>query len=127
MSMETNQGTSSKSGGLKSVKFHVFNREDKDKWNKYSIKMLAFAETKGWIEGLKDMNASDDIKKKAKSYLMMSLTRKAFKFLNCSKEPKDVWDALEEEFAPMEEEDRDKLEEEFKQCKMLDQYDNQMD
>ena len=57
----------------------------------------------------------------------MSLTGKAFKFLNRSKEPKEIWDALEEEFAPTEEEDRYELEEEFKQCKMTDQYDNPTD
>ena len=57
----------------------------------------------------------------------MSLTGKSFKFLNCSKEPKDVWDALEVEFALTEDEDRYELEEEFKQCKMIDQYGNPTD
>ena len=127
MSVESNQGSSPKSGGLESVKFYVFNGEDEEKWNEYCIKTLAFAETKGWVEGLTEKNAADDLKKKAKSYLTMSLTGKAFKFLNRSKEPKDIWDALEEEFAPTEEEDRYELEEEFKQCKMLDQYDNPTD
>ena len=42
MSADTNQGTSSKSGGLESVKYYVFNGEDEDKWNEYSIKTLAF-------------------------------------------------------------------------------------
>ena len=57
----------------------------------------------------------------------MALFRKAFKFLNRLKEPKVVWDTLEEEFAPMEEEDCYKLEEKIKQCKMSDQYDNPTD
>ena len=54
------------------------------------------------------------MKKKAKSYLTMSLTGKEFKFINRSKEPKEIWDALEEEFAPMDEEDQYELEEELK-------------
>ena len=66
-------------------------QEDEEKWNEYSIKTLAFAETKGWVEGLTESNAADDIKKKAKSYLTISLTGKAFKFLNRSKEPKEIW------------------------------------
>ena len=87
-------------------------------------KHLAFAETMGWVEGLADENASEEMKKKAKSYLTMSLTGKVFQFLNRSREPKNVWDILEEEFAPTEDEERYKLEEEFKQCKMVDQYGN---
>ena len=90
MSTDTNQGTSSKSGGLESVMYYIFNREDEEKWNKYSIKTLAFAETKGQVEGLTNENALEEMKKKAKSYLTMSLTGKAFKFLNCPREPKDA-------------------------------------
>ena len=124
MSADTNQGTSLKSGGLEIVKYYVFNGENEDKWNEYSIKTLTFAETKGWVEELFDKNASEEMKKKAKSYLTNSLTGKVFKFLNRSREPKDIQDALEEEFAPTEDEDRYELEEEFKQCKMVDQYGN---
>ena len=83
------------------MKFNVFNGKDEDKWNEYSTKILAFAETKGWLEGLTDKSASDGMKKKAKCYLTMSLTGKAFKFLNRSKELKNIWDVLDEEFAPM--------------------------
>ena len=54
----------------------------------------------------------------------MSLTSKAFKFLNQSKNSKDIWEALEEEFAPTEEDNRYKLEEEFKQYAMKDDYSN---
>ena len=75
---------------------------------------MAFAETKRWVEGLTVENATEEIQKKAKSYLTKSLTGKAFKFLNRSREPKDVYDALEEEFAPTEDEDRYEVEEEFK-------------
>ena len=57
----------------------------------------------------------------------MSLTGKVFKLLNRSREPKDVWDAFGEEFASTEEDDRYKLEEEFKQCKIVDQYGYPMD
>ena len=114
MSAITNIGAGSKSGGVKSVKYYVFDGEDEDKWNEFSIKTLAFAETKGWMEGLTDKIALDEKKKKAKSYLTMSLTGKVFKFLNQSKNPKDIWEALEEEFAPTEEDNRYELEEEFK-------------
>ena len=127
ISVDTNQGTNSKSGGLESVKYYVFNGEDEDKWNEYCIKTLAFAETKGWVEGLTNENASEDMKKKVKSYLTMSLTGKVFKFLDRSREPKDVRDALEEELSQTEDEDRYELEEEFKQCKMVDQYGNPTD
>ena len=42
------------------------------------------------MEGLTDENASDGKKKKAKSYLTMTLIGKAFKFFNRSKNPKDI-------------------------------------
>ena len=60
------------------MKFYVINEEDEDKWNKYSIKMLAFSETKGWAEGLRDKSPLDDMKKKAKNYLIMPFTGKEF-------------------------------------------------
>ena len=68
----------------------MFDGEDKDKWNEFSIKTLALAETKWWMEGLMDEHASDEKKKKAENYLTISLTSKAFKFLNRSKNPKDI-------------------------------------
>ena len=74
-----------------------------------------------------DEITSDDMKRKAKSYCTISFTGKGFKFLNRSREPKDIWDALEEEFAPTEEKDCHELEEEFKQCKMVDQFGNSAD
>ena len=40
---------------------------------------------------------------------------------------KDVWDILEKKFDLMEEEDCYKLEEEFKQCKMIDQFGDSTD
>ena len=125
MSADTNQGTTSKSGVLESVKNYIYNGEDEDKWNKYSIKTSAFAETKELLEGLTNENNSQDIKKKEKSCLTMSLTENEFQFLNCSREPQDVWDALEEKFTPMEEGDRYEFKAEFTQCKMVDQYGNQ--
>ena len=66
------------------------------------------------MEGLTDENALEEKKKKAKSYLTMSLPGKAFKFLNQSKNSKDIWEALEEEFTPTEGDDRYELEEELK-------------
>ena len=93
----TTLAESSKSGGLEGVKYYVFDGEDVNKWDEYSIIMLAFAETKGWVEGLIHSSATD--KKKKKSCMTMSLTRIAFKFLNRSKNFKDVWEALEEEYA----------------------------
>ena len=114
MSAITNLGAGPKLGGLESVKHYVFDGEDEDKWKENSIKTLAFAETKGWMEGLTDETSSDKKKKKAKSYLTMSLTGKGFKFLNRLKNPKEIWEALEEEFAPAEEDNRYELEEEFK-------------
>ena len=83
-----------------------------------------FAETKGWVEGLTDSTVVDDKKKKAKSYLAMSLTSKSFKLLNRLNNPKDIWEALEEEYVPTEEYDRYELEEEFKRCMMEDTYGN---
>ena len=64
MFADTNQGTSLKLGELESLKFYIFNREDEDRWNKYSIKTFAFAETKGCIEGLTDKSTSDDMKRR---------------------------------------------------------------
>ena len=65
MSAITNQGSGSKAGGLEGVKYYAFDGEDEDKWNGYSIKTLAFAETKGWVEVLTDENAPDEKQKKA--------------------------------------------------------------
>ena len=79
------------------------------------------------LERLTDEIASDDMKKKVKTYLTMSLIGKTFKLLNRSREVKDVWDALEEEFASTEDVDCYELEEEFKQCEMVDQYGNPAD
>ena len=116
-----------KSGGLESVKYYVFDGEDEERWNEYSIKTLAFAETKGWKEGLTDKNASDEKKKKAKNYLTMSLTGKAFRFINQSRNADEIWNALIDEYAPTEAEDRYDLEEEFKQCFMEDPHGNPTD
>ena len=70
------------------------------------------------MEGLTNSSALEDNKKKTKSYLTMSLTGNAFKSLNGSKNPKDIWEALEEEYTPMEEDDRYELGEAFKRCMM---------
>ena len=127
MSVATSSSSSAKSGGLESVKFYIFDGEDEERWNEYSIKTLAFAEAKGWKEGLTDKNASDEKKKNAKNYLTMSLTGKAFRFINRSKKANEIWDALIDEFAPTEEEDRYELEQEFKQCLMEDPHANPTD
>ena len=84
--------------------------------------MLACAETKGWVEGLRDENSLDKKKMKAKSYLAISQINKAFKFLYRLKNPKDIWEPLEEEFVPTKEDDRYELEQEFKRCTMEDDY-----
>lgn len=57
----------------------------------------------------------------------MSLTGKAFRFISRSKEAYEVWNALMDEFAPTEAEDRYELEEEFKQCIMEDAHGNPTD
>ena len=57
----------------------------------------------------------------------MSLTGKAFKFLNRSKNPKEIWLAFEEESTPTEEDDGYDLEEKLKQCLMENNYSNPTD
>ena len=116
-----------KSGGLESVKYYVFDGEDEERWNEYSIKTLAFAEAKGWKEGLTHKNASNEKKKKAKIFLTMSLTGKSFRCINQSRNADEVWNALINEYAPTEAEDRYDLEEEFKQCFMEDPHGNPTD
>jgi len=123
----TSNSPGAKSGGLESVKYYVFDREDKERWNEYSIKTLAFAEAKGWKEGLMEKDASDEKKKNAKNYLTMSLTGKAFRFISRSKKANEVWNALMDEYAPTEAEDRYELEEEFKKCVMDDAQGNPTD
>ena len=81
MTVATNVSSASKSGGLESVKYYVFDGEDEDKWNEYSIKTLAFAEAKGWKEGLTEEDPSEEKARNAKNYLTMSLTGKAFRFI----------------------------------------------
>ena len=127
MTVATNVSSASKSGGLESVKYYVFDGEDEDKWNEYSIKTLAFAEAKGWKEGLTEEDPSEEKARNAKNYLTMSLTGKAFRFITRSKKANEVWAALIDEFAPTEAEDRYELEEEFKQCLMSDQHGNPTD
>ena len=79
------------------------------------------------MKRLTDENALDENKKKTKNYLTMSLIGLAFKFLNWSKNPKDIWEALEEDFVPTEEYNRYELKEEFQQCTMEDDYSNPTD
>ena len=114
MSVATSSSSKSKSGGLESVKYYVFDGENEERWNEYSIKTLAFAESKGWSEGLTSESASKDSKTSAKNYLTMSLTGKAFRFVNQTKTACEIWEALKDEYAPTEEEDRYELEQEFK-------------
>ena len=72
-----------------------------------------------------DKNALDEEKKKVKIYLTISLTGEEFKCLNRStKSPKEIWEALEEEFVPTEEDNMYELEEKFKYCTMEDNYSN---
>ena len=123
----TSNSPGAKSGGLESVKYYVFDGEDEERWNEYSIKTLAFAEAKGWKEGLTEKDASDEKKKNAKNYLTMSLTGKAFRFISRSKKANEVWNALMDEYAPTEAEDRYELEEEFKKCVMDDAQGNPTD
>ena len=110
MSTITNKAASSKSGGLESMNYYVFDGEDNDEWNEYSIKTLAFAETKVWVEGLTDSTAAEDKKKNAKIYRTLSLTGKTFKYLNRSNNQKEIWEALEVKYVPTEEDDRYELE-----------------
>ena len=127
MSAATSSNSGAKSGGLESVKYYVFDGENEGRWHEFSIKTLAFAEAKGWKEGLIKDNASKENQTRAKNYLTMSLTGKAFRFINQAKKASDIWDALKDEYAPTEEEDRYELEQEFKQCVMENQYSNPMD
>lgn len=127
MSVATSSSSKSKSGGLESVKYYVFDGENEERWNEYSIKTLAFAESKGWSEGLISESASKDSKTSAKNYLTMSLTGKAFRFVNQTKTACEIWEALKDEYAPTEEEDRYELEQEFKQCMMESNNSNPTD
>ena len=57
----------------------------------------------------------------------MSLTGKAIEFANRSKNQKDIWEVLEEEYAPTEEDDRYELEVESKGCMMENTNGNSTD
>ena len=118
----TSSSSKNKLGGLESVKFYVFDGENEERWHEYNIKILAFAEAKGWKEGLTKEEASDEDKKSANHYLTMSLTRKAFRFISHSKKANEIWKALNEKYAPTEEKDRYELEQEFKQYTMEDPH-----
>ncbi len=127
MSITTSSSSSPKPGGLESVKYYVFDGEDEDRWNEYSIKTMAFAEAKGWNKGLMEEGADEKSKTSAKNCLTMSLTGKAFRFVNQTKSAKEIWEALKDEYAPTEEEDRYELEQEFKQCTMESNTSNPTD
>ena len=109
------------------MKYYVFHRVDSNKWNEQSMKTLAFAETKRWVGGLTDSTTTENKKKKAKSYPMMLLSEKAFKLLNRSMNLKDIWKALEEQYASTEEDDWYELEKNFKRCIMKIFYGNPTD
>ena len=127
MSIITSSSSASKSGGLESIKNYVFDGENEERWHEYCIKTLAFAETKGWQEGLTKSDASKEHQTSAKNYLTMLLTGKAFRFINQTKKANEIWEALKDEYAPTEEEDRYELEQEFKQCVMENNQSNPTD
>ena len=51
-----------------------------------------------------------------------SLTGKDFKFLNCSKNQKEILETFEEEYFFTEEDSRYELQEQFKRCMKEDSY-----
>ena len=57
----------------------------------------------------------------------MLLAGKAFRFISHSKKANEIWEALNDKYAPIEEEDRYELEQEFKQCTMEDPHGNPTD
>ena len=72
------RSSGAKLGGLESIKYYVFDGENKERWHKYYIKTSAFADVKRWREGLTKDDASKEHQTNVKNYLTMSLTGKAF-------------------------------------------------
>ena len=60
MSVVTSSSSGAKSGGLESVKYYVFDGENEEGWHEYCIKTLAFADAKGWSEGLTKDDAAKE-------------------------------------------------------------------
>ena len=127
MSVVMSRSSGAKLGGLESIKYYVFNGENKERWHKYYIKTLAFAEVKGWREGLTKDDASKEHQTNAKNYLIMSLTGKAFRFINQVMKANEIWEALKDEYSPTKEEYCYKLEQQFKQYVMENQHANPTD
>ena len=104
---------------MKTVKIISF-AGDEGSWREWSKKVLAFAEVKGWKLAVTDENnakCTENMRKEALNFLMMSLTGKAFAFIENSKSAQTTWEELCEEHEPSEESDLFEIEKQFSDCK----------
>ena len=94
-------------------------------WREWSKKVLAFSEMKGWGEALvKQKDVKQENKADALNFLTMSLTDKAFAFVENASDPSEVWSELNEEFEPCEETDVYELQELYTRCKLMTSREN---
>ena len=108
-----------------SVKIITFSGKDQE-WREWSKKVIAFSEMKGWkkalLEGSGDV--TDEMKSNALNFLTMSLTDKAFAFVENATDPQEVWQELNDEYEPCEDTDVYDLQEQFTKCRLSSSREN---
>ena len=110
--------------GPTSVKMIAFSGKERE-WREWSKKVIAFGTMKGWVSAILGENkATAKQKSDAMSFLTMSLTGKAFAFVEDATDPHVVWCELNDEFEPCEEVDIYDLQEEFTRCKLKSNREN---
>ena len=120
-------GSGNVSGGsveIKSVKTIKFGGEDEN-WREWSRKVLAYFGQQGWTEAILDeKKASESEKNKALNFLVMSLTSRAFAFVQDATSAATVWRELCEEYEPNDDVDVYDIQESFSKCQLKSKKEN---
>ena len=112
---------------VKSIPFSGIKPRKYREWHK---KVLAFGQTKGWALALtddQDPKCTDKMRDNAINFLTMSLTDKAFAFVEHESSPTAVWQELREEYSPGEDIDVYDLQEDFSEARLLTPEENPAD
>ena len=115
------------SGGaveIKSIKSIKFGGDEK-LWREWSRKVLAYFGQQGWQNAVLDeKKATDQEKNRALNFLVMSLTGKAFAFVQDATSAATVWAELSEEFEPNDDVDVFDIQEAFSKCLLKNEKEN---
>ena len=106
---------------IASVKSIPFSGIKPRKYREWHKKVLAFGKTKGWALALTDdadPKCTEKMKDAAINFLTMSLTDKAFAFVEHKSSPTAVWQELREEYSPGDDIDVYDLQEDFSEARL---------